>query len=223
MGLGLLDAIESAVTDSPTDAAIHYFAFGFLAKLGLELGDRRRIGVVLLLHLHDDHLVDDHLAIGLGGLAPAAHQQGERDGQSNLAAADELLRAVLEKHKGRRSKELSHVYLRLARVARASGDRGNDLAMLGTALDMDGQNGAVASELAWVARELGSTEIETRALRTITMLRAQAPMSRAEAYERLGELALEAGDNKRAVMLLKRAIDDDPSRQLARDLLARID
>lgn len=144
-------------------------------------------------------------------------------GQSNLAAADELLRAVLEKHKGRRSKELSHVYLRLARVARASGDRGNDLAMLGTALDMDGQNGAVASELAWVARELGSTEIETRALRTITMLRAQAPMSRAEAYERLGELALEAGDNKRAVMLLKRAIDDDPSRQLARDLLARID
>jgi len=81
----------------------------------------------------------------------------------------------------------------------------------------------VVFEFVWVVWEFGSVEIETRALRTITMLRAQAPISRAEAYERLCELALEAGDNKRAVMLLKRAIDDDPSRQLARDLLARID
>ena len=141
----------------------------------------------------------------------------------DTAAADELLRGVLERQKGRRSKDLAHIYLRLARVARGAGDRKTDVTMLTTALDMDGQNGAVASELAWVAREDGNLEVETRALRTVTMLRAPAAMPRAEAYERLGEIAIQQGDSKKAVMLLKRAIDDDPTRDRARELLAQID
>jgi len=74
-----------------------------------------------------------------------------------------------------------------------------------------------------VARDDGNLELETRALRTVTMLRTPSSMPRAEAYERLGEIAILQGDSKKAVMLLKRAIDDDPTRDHARELLASLD
>jgi hypothetical protein len=58
---------------------------------------------------------------------------------------------------------------------------------------MDAQNGLVAAELASVALE--------------------------ERHLDFGEIAREQGDVKRAVLLLKRAIDDDPTLASARALL----
>ena len=49
--------------------------------------------------------------------------------------------------------------------------------------------------------------------------RSPAPLPKALAYQHLGEIAQQQGDVKRAMMLLKRAIDDDPSLQSARILL----
>jgi tetratricopeptide (TPR) repeat protein len=83
---------------------------------------------------------------------------------------------------------------------------------------MDPQNGQVASELAEVAMQLGNLEVATRALRAITMLKSPAPISKALAYQYLGEIASHQGDRKRALLLLKRAIDDDPSLSTARAL-----
>jgi tetratricopeptide (TPR) repeat protein len=87
---------------------------------------------------------------------------------------------------------------------------------------MDPQNGAVASELALVAREAGQWELAQRALRAVTMLKAPAPLSRGLAYQYLGEIAQKQGDVKRAVMLLKRAVDDDPNLASARALLTQL-
>ena len=42
------------------------------------------------------------------------------------------------------------------------------------------------------------------------------------AYERLGEIAMHQGDSKKAVMLLKRAIDEDSTLDRARELLAQL-
>jgi hypothetical protein len=51
------------------------------------------------------------------------------------------------------------------------------------------------------------------------MLKVSGPMSKALAYQYMGEIARKQGDVKRAVMLLKRAVTDDPSLTAARALL----
>ncbi|AKU97689.1 Exonuclease SbcC [Labilithrix luteola] len=140
-------------------------------------------------------------------------------GAGRIDDSNDLLTRTIATFKGRRARELSALYHRLARIAEFQGDRNTELAHLSTALDMDAQNGNVASELAYLAMELGNWEVAQRALRAVTMLKAPAPLPRALAYQHLGEIARAQGDPKRAMMLLKRAIDDDPNLHSARTLL----
>ncbi len=151
------------------------------------------------------------------GLLADAHIGAQR-----FDEARDLLQNVIAAQKGRRSKDLAQVYLRLGRLEIALANPKGALQALGTALDMDGQNGNVASELAHVALEQGELEVATRALRAITMLRTAAPISKGIAYERLGEIAMHQGDNKRAIMLLKRSLDEDSTLEHARELLAQL-
>ncbi|MDF2695225.1 MAG: Exonuclease SbcC, partial [Labilithrix sp.] len=139
-----------------------------------------------------------------------------------LDEAQELLLRTIGTFKGRRARELSALYHRLARIAEVLGDRNAELAHLTTALDMDAQNGVVASELAYLAMEVGNFDIAQRALRQITMLKVPAPLAKALAYQHLGEIARQQGDPRRAMMLLKRAIDDDPNLDSARLLLDQL-
>jgi tetratricopeptide (TPR) repeat protein len=136
--------------------------------------------------------------------------------------ATDLLNGVLGSYKGRRSRELASIHHAFARVARALGNPEGEVQWLTSALDMDAQDGEVASELAVAARRVGQLDLATRALRTVTMLKIAAPMSRAMAYQHLGEIAHDQGDVKRAVMMLKRAVDDDPSLDGARSLLEQL-
>jgi tetratricopeptide (TPR) repeat protein len=140
----------------------------------------------------------------------------------HLDEAQELLVRTIGTFKGRRARELSALYHRLARIAEALGDRNVELQHLTTALDMDAQNGVVASELAYIAMELGNLDVAQRALRQITMLKVPAPLPKALAYQHLGEIARQQGDPRRAMMLLKRAIDDDPNLDSARLLLDQL-
>ncbi|HSO39432.1 MAG TPA: tetratricopeptide repeat protein, partial [Labilithrix sp.] len=140
-------------------------------------------------------------------------------GSGRFDEAQELLLRTIGTFKGRRARELSALYHRLARVAEILGDKASELQHLTTALDMDAQNGVVASELAYLAMELVNLEVAQRALRAITMLKVPAPLPKALAYQHLGEIARQQGDVKRAMMLLKRAIDDDPTLESARALL----
>jgi tetratricopeptide (TPR) repeat protein len=139
-----------------------------------------------------------------------------------LEEAQELLLRTIGTFKGRRARELSALYHRLARIAEVVGDQAAELQHLVTALDMDAQNGVVASELAYLAMEHGNFDIAQRALRQITMLKVAAPLPKALAYQYLGEIARQQGDNRRAMMLLKRAIDDDPSLEDAKLLLDQL-
>ena len=140
-------------------------------------------------------------------------------GGGRFDEAQDLLLRTIAMFKGRRARELSALYHRLARIAEILGDKPVELQHLTTALDMDAQNGIVASELAYLAMEIGNLDVAQRALRAITMLKVAAPLPKALAYQHLGEIAKQQGDVKRAMMLLKRAIDDDPSLQSARALL----
>ncbi|HEX7663939.1 MAG TPA: tetratricopeptide repeat protein [Polyangiaceae bacterium] len=136
--------------------------------------------------------------------------------------ASDALQKILTAHKGKRVRDLAMIHYRLALIERATGDRTKELAWLSSGLDMDGQNGIVATELAETALELGQLELATKGLRAITMMKAAAPMPRALAYQRLGEIAHQQGDVKKALLLVKRAVDDDPTLESARQLLAQL-
>ena len=140
-------------------------------------------------------------------------------GAGRFDESADLLQKTIATFKGRRARELSALYHRLARIAEMLGDKPQELQHLTTALDMDAQNGVVASELASLAMEIQNWDVAQRALRAVTMLKTQAPLPKALAYQHLGEIARQQGDSKRAMMLLKRAIDDDPTLESARALL----
>jgi len=143
-----------------------------------------------------------------------------------LGRAPEALAAVeqvIAPHKGKRARELAPVYWRLSRVARASGDAAGEVRALVQALECDAQNGQVCSDVAQRATELDQLDLANRALRAVTLLKTPGPMSKALAYQYMGEIARKQGDPKRALMLLKRALTEDPALEGARALIAAIE
>ena len=157
-------------------------------------------------------------------LRPGDHECTLLLGEAYTAAgrtveAAELLSAAIAAHKGRRSRELAALLHCMARVARADGNSSGELTWLTQSMDMDSQNGAVASELATLAMDMAQLDLANRALRAVTMLKTPGPMAKALAYQYMGEIARKQGDTKRAVLLLKRAVQDDPSLSGAKALL----
>jgi predicted Zn-dependent protease len=90
-------------------------------------------------------------------------------------------------------------------------------------LECDAQNGQVCSDVALRAIELDQLDLANRALRSITLLKTPGPMSKALAYQYMGEIARKQGDAKRAIMLLKRALTEDPTLEGARALIDAIE
>jgi tetratricopeptide (TPR) repeat protein len=152
-----------------------------------------------------------------GLLAEAMALSGK--GQEAIA----LLEETLAPHKGRRARELSPLLWREARVHRALGDGAGETRALGQALEHDPQNGQVCADVAIRAIELDQIDIANRALRAVTLLKAPGPMSKALAYQYMGEIARNQGDPKRAVQLLKRALAEDPSLEGAKALIDAIE
>jgi tetratricopeptide (TPR) repeat protein len=137
--------------------------------------------------------------------------------------ATALVEQVLAPHKGKRSREIAPLYLRLSRAARYLGDAPGEVRSLGMALDCDSQNGDICSDVAVRAVELDQLDLANRALRAVTLLKTAGPMSKALAYQYMGEIARRQGDPKRALMLLKRALTEDPSLEGAQALIDAIE
>ncbi|MBI5514807.1 MAG: tetratricopeptide repeat protein [Deltaproteobacteria bacterium] len=126
-----------------------------------------------------------------------------------LEDASKLLNEGIAGHKGRRSRELAVLQHRMGRLAYAAGDHQVEMAWLNVALDTDMQNGQVAAELADVAMELTQYEIALKALRAITMMKTPAPMPRAVAFLRQGQIAQTQGDPKKATFFARKALAED--------------
>ena len=139
-----------------------------------------------------------------------------------LQEAADFLDASIQGQKGRRSREVSMMQHRMAQIARAVGDRGNELAWLNAAFESDAQNGEAAAALADVATEFGQLEVALKALKAITLMKNPKPISRAMAYLRQAILAQHQGDLRKASMLAKKAQSEDPHLEEAGAFLAQL-
>lgn len=139
-----------------------------------------------------------------------------------LQEAADFLDAAIQAQKGRRSRESSMMQHRMAQIARAVGDRGNELAWLNAAFESDAQNGEAASALADVATEFGQLEVAIKALKAITLMKSPKPITRAMAYLRQAMIAQHQGDGRKAAMLAKKAQSEDPHLEEATAFLAQL-
>ncbi|MFT3772152.1 MAG: tetratricopeptide repeat protein [Minicystis sp.] len=139
-----------------------------------------------------------------------------------LQEAADFLDASIQAQKGRRSREVSMMQHRMAQIARAVGDRGNELAWLNAAFESDAQNGEAAAALADVATEFGQLEVAVKALKAITLMKSPKPLSRAMAYLRQAIIAQHQGDTRKAQMLAKKAQSEDPHLEEATAFLAQL-
>ncbi|MDB4976496.1 MAG: Membrane protein in colicin uptake-like protein, partial [Myxococcaceae bacterium] len=126
-----------------------------------------------------------------------------------VADARELIERTMGAMRQRRSPDLGQLRHRMSKLLHSEGDEQGRYEWLNSALEADMNNGDVASELAVVAQDSGQLDAALKALRAITMMKAEAPMSRAEAFFRQAIIVAQKGEPRRAVLWAKKAKAED--------------
>jgi lipopolysaccharide biosynthesis regulator YciM len=93
------------------------------------------------------------------------------------------------------------------------------LQALKKALDTDRKSVAIASEVADLAEAVGDDELAMRALRVVTANPIKDAKASAVAYFRLARIAHKSHDKARAIIFVKRALQEDPDLAEAKALL----
>jgi tetratricopeptide (TPR) repeat protein len=140
-------------------------------------------------------------------------------GMGELDRGAEAMDGLLAEAKIMRAEELAVLYQRQARLAAAKGDNDGRLQALKKALDTDRKSVAIASEVADLAEAAGDDELAMRALRVVTANPIKNSKACAVAYFRLGRIAHKARDKARAIIFVKRALQEDPGMAEAKALL----
>ncbi|HEY6882000.1 MAG TPA: tetratricopeptide repeat protein [Polyangiales bacterium] len=225
-------ALERALEREPNQVTV----VQLLEQLYLELGDKRAIAKLLALQSEREQepekrfeqfrrvgqlLVDAGDADSAMTYLKKALEAKPDDLPTVIAVADAHIaggkadeaRALIERTMGalrqRRSPELGQLRHRMARLLQAEGDERGRFDWLNAALEADMNNGEVASELAVVAQDHGQLDVALKALRAITMMKGEAPMSRAEAFYRQAIIVAQKGEPRRAVLWAKKAKAED--------------
>ncbi len=147
--------------------------------------------------------------------------------------AVEVLQKIVDSYGGRRSKEVAVIHHRLARAHLADGDRQKALAELDTAFKIDPGSISVLRDLGVLSLELADADVEQkdayvdRAGKTFKALLLQrldegAPITKAEVFYYLGDVSHRQGDDKKAIQMLERALDNDKGFARAKELLAKL-
>ncbi|HTJ83826.1 MAG TPA: tetratricopeptide repeat protein, partial [Polyangiaceae bacterium] len=147
--------------------------------------------------------------------------------------AVEVLKKIVESYGGRRSKEVAVIHHRLARAYLADGDKTAALAELDTAFKIDPGAIVVLRDLGILALELADADPSQkdayvdRAGKTFKALLLQrldegAPITKSEVFYYLADVAHRQGDDKRAIQMLERALDNDKNYERAKELLAKL-
>ncbi|NUP12755.1 MAG: hypothetical protein HOW73_42485 [Polyangiaceae bacterium] len=147
--------------------------------------------------------------------------------------AADVLQKIVESYGGRRSKEVATIHHRLARAYLADGDRQKALAELDIAFKIDPGSIAVLRDLGTLSLELADQDAEQaaayvdragKAFKALLMQRLDdgAAISKAEVFYYLGEVSHRQGDEKKAIQMAERALDNDKNLAKAKDLIAKL-
>jgi tetratricopeptide (TPR) repeat protein len=238
--------LEAVFAESPADARIREH----LRRIYEGLGAHRELATLFLNEAHlatepaerfaslrkAGSLLLESAGDPAAAVAPleAARDLKPRDNEVTMLLADayiqsgrlqeaaDFLDSSIQAQKGRRSREVSMMQHRMAQIARAVGDRGNELAWLNAAFESDAQNGEAAAGLADVATEFGQLDVAVKALKAITLMKSPKPISRAMAYLRQAIIAQHQGDLRKAQMLAKKAQSEDAHLEEATTFLAQL-
>jgi tetratricopeptide (TPR) repeat protein len=136
--------------------------------------------------------------------------------------ASAVLGELLADAKTIKSEELATLYQRQSRLALAMGDRDGQLQALKKALDVDRKSVTIANELADLAEANGDDELALRALRVVAANPVKDTKILSLAYLRQARIAYRAKDRSRAIIFVKRALQEDPELAEARALLDQL-
>lgn len=151
------------------------------------------------------------------------------------AQAAAVLHKIVESYGGRRSKEVANIHYRLARAYLADGERAKALTELDTAFKIDPGSIVVLRDLGVLSLDLADQESDDaqktayidragKAFKALLLQRLDdsAPITKAEVFCYLGEVSHRQGDDKKAVQMCERALDNDKNLQKAKDLIAKL-
>jgi tetratricopeptide (TPR) repeat protein len=136
--------------------------------------------------------------------------------------AQALLAELLAEARNLKPEELALLYQRQAGLAAVTGDRDGQLAALKKALDSDRKNVVIANELADLAESIGDDDVALRALRVVAANPVKDAKVLATAYLRQARIAYRAKDRARAIIFVKRALQEDATLEEAKALLDQL-
>jgi len=139
-----------------------------------------------------------------------------------LDRAIAILNELLADAKAMKAEELALLYQRQSKLAAAMGDKDGQLQALKKALDVDRRSVSIANELADLAESIGDDELALRALRVVAANPVKDAKVLSLAYFRQARIAHRAKDRSRAIIFVKRALQEDPQLDEARALLDQL-
>jgi tetratricopeptide (TPR) repeat protein len=132
-----------------------------------------------------------------------------------------VLEKIIASYGGRRVKEIAIYHRMLANAYRGMGDAERALGELDAAYRVDLTNVAVLVDLGMLCYERGDLERAQKTFRGLLLQRLDkdAPITKADVYFYLGDIAGKQGDKPKAISMLERAVAEQSDHLRARELL----
>ena len=136
--------------------------------------------------------------------------------------AASVLERVIGSFGNKRTKELSLYHHRLGKALASLGDRDVALTQLDMAFKIDPGSVEVLKDLGVLALESNDLERAQKTFRALLLQRldASSGISKGEVFYYLGEISMKQGDKAKAVQMLERAVENEPSLARAKAMLS---
>ena len=138
--------------------------------------------------------------------------------------AASVLEKVIASFGNRRTKELSVYHHRLGRALASLGDKDVAIAQLDMAFKIDPGSVGVLKDLGVLALETNDLDRAQKTFRALLLQRLDPSfgISKGEVFYYLGEISAKQGDKAKAVQMLERAIENEPSLDRAKAMLTEL-
>lgn len=135
-----------------------------------------------------------------------------------------VLERVIASFGNKRTKELSLYHHRLGRALASLGDKDVALTQLDMAFKIDPGSIEVLRDLGVLALEANDLDRAQKTFRALLLQRldASSGISKGEVFYYLGEISMKQGDKAKAVQMLERAVENEPSLARAKTMLSEL-